>query len=136
MEGHQIKGSLQRVVRILHSDGQGIGPVVPRGERFATRSQAIALVVDDDVAVADPGHEVDAAGEEAPDLRSDHRVAKSNVVAGEGVVSGQLGGEDIGHCVHGDRAHRDIAAAQREIEGQFVQSVPPIEVAEAAALGA
>jgi len=86
------------------------------------------------VAVADPGHEVDAAGEEAPDLRRDHRVAKSNVVAGEGVVGGQLGGEDIGHCVHGDRAHRDVAAGEGEIEGQFVQSVPPIEVAEAAGI--
>ena len=86
----RVQQRLQPVVRATHLLCQHVRSVVRKREWLARWAEPVRLVVDDGEPrggrAPNPRHEVDAPGEESPDLRPQRRVLEARGVSGHRIV--------------------------------------------------
>ena len=107
-----VQQRLESVVGVRHLGAQRGWPVVPGGELLAGRREPVRLVVDDGEALPANAHdEIDAAGEVAPDARTEPRIEEAFGVARQGVV--------------GDSVRRRTSAIAASVSAAPLGSSPP-----------
>ncbi len=115
-----------------HRLAHGVGPVVPSGEFLAERREPVGLVVDDGVAtVWRPKHEVDAAGEIAPHVGLQRRIAEAGDVRPHRIVGVEMGVEQVADRRDGQHTRGRVAAGEGQLEGEFVDPIVAGDVAQA-----
>ena len=125
MQRDEVEQRLQPVVGVGHLGGERGRAVMPGGQLLAGRREPVRLVVDDREALAvEPHHEVDAAREVAAHARAQPRVEQALRVAGQRIARlGVLAQHPRDRRERQRRAARVVAAHQRELEVQLVESV-------------
>jgi hypothetical protein len=90
---------------------------VPGGQRLVVRREPVGLVIDDEVAPTDPEYGVYAAAEVAAQRRrGQQRVGQPVGVGGHRVVGSQVRAQHRHQVAEPGKAHRPVAAAERQLE--------------------
>ncbi len=124
VQRHRVEDRLEWVVRRLHLGLQGLGPVVPGGERLVAGTETVRLVVgQDEAAVAQADDEVQAPRQVPTQDPAERGVAQACGVAGHGVLRRQVGLEEVGQVDHVQGGTGLVAPGERDLEPELVQPV-------------